>query len=133
LPKEHRLTSARDFKAVFARGRPYAHGLVIVKVLRSSPAQPSRFAFSTSAKLGKPVARNRAKRLLREAVRLLGDRIVQQGYDAVLIARPPVREAGFAEVSQAVQELLRKAGLIQAENVEQPGSRSSSLREFPQP
>lgn len=112
LPKQHRLTSTREFKALFAGGRTYVHRLLVLKVLPKKREQPSRFGFLTSAKLGKAVLRSRARRLLREAVRLLAPRLEQRGYDLALIARPAIREADFAEVSRAVEELFRRAGLL---------------------
>lgn len=115
LSKQHRLVSNRDFKRVFAGGRTHVHRLLVLKVLTTSAEHSSRFGFSTSTKLGNAVVRNRAKRLVREAVRLLGGRVKQCGVDVVLVARPAIREAGFAEVSQAVEELFRKSGLLAVE------------------
>lgn len=115
MPKEHRLTSRRDFKAVFDRGGTYVQRLLVLKVLQKRKEEPARFAFSASSKAGKAVQRNRAKRLIREAVRLLDGQIRQTGYDAVLIARPPVVNLGLAEVSRVVEELFRKAGLLEGE------------------
>lgn len=112
LPRQHRLTSRREIKAVFAGGKTYVNKLLVLKLLRAAEEQPGRIAFSTSAALGNAVMRNRARRLLREAVRLLIDKIEQHGYSAVLIARPPIKEAVLAEVSRAVEELLQKAGLL---------------------
>ncbi|MHB0999588.1 MAG: ribonuclease P protein component [Armatimonadota bacterium] len=112
LQKQHRLTSSRDFKRVFAGGRTYVHRLLILKIMPTVGEQPSRFGFSTSTKLGNSVTRNRAKRLFRESVRLFGDTLNKSGYDAVIIARPPVREADMADISRAVAELFRKAGLL---------------------
>lgn len=114
LQKEHRLTNSRDFRKVFAGGRTVVHRMIILKVLPRPTDQPCRFGFSTSSKLGGAVVRNRAKRLLREAVRLLGGNVRQSGYDSVMIARPPIREASFPEVSRAVTETLTKAGLLDA-------------------
>lgn len=113
LTRQHRLGSSREFKAAFAGGRTYAHRLLILKVLPTASGNPSRFAFSTSAKLGNSVARNRAKRLLRESLRLLGERVKQQGYDAVLIARPPLRGMHFNDVMGAVERLLCEAGMLE--------------------
>lgn len=113
LAKEHRLTSSRDFKAVYAGGRTYVHRLLVLKVLPRNREQPSRFGFSTSSKLGNAVVRNRAKRMLREVVRLMGERVKQQGRDAILIARPPVREARMEDIRRVVEELFRKAGLLE--------------------
>ena len=114
LRKQHRLVSRREFKTVFAGGRTYVHRLIILKVVLTSEDSLSRFAFSTSAKLGKAVARNRAKRLLREAVRLLDYRLKQRGYDVVLVARSSFGEVKLAEVSAAVEELFQKAGLTRS-------------------
>jgi ribonuclease P protein component len=116
LPRQHRLTENRDFKRVFSTGKSHVHRLLILKV-RPRPVEcPGRWGFSTSAKLGNAVTRNRAKRLVSESVRLLGNQVRESGYDAVLIARPPIRESSMAEVARAVQELLQKAGLIEAEH-----------------
>ncbi|MHB1458048.1 MAG: ribonuclease P protein component [Armatimonadota bacterium] len=112
LQKQHRLTSSRDFKRVFAGGRTFVHRLLILKLMPTVGERPARFGFSTSTKLGNSVVRNRAKRLFRESVRLLGDDMKLSGYDAVLIARPPVRECSMAEISRAVAELFRKAELL---------------------
>lgn len=112
LQKQHRLTSSRDFKRVFAGGRTFVHRLLILKLMPTVGEHPARFGFSTSAKLGNSVVRNRAKRLFRESVRLLDGILRQSGYDAVLIARPPVRESSMAEISRAVAELFSKAELL---------------------
>lgn len=112
LPEQHRLTSGRDFKTIFARGKTFTHRLVVLKLLARKGEEPARFGFVTSSSLGKAVSRNRAKRRLREAVRLLGDRVYLRGYDAVLIARPSVRESEFSEITRAVEELFLKAGIV---------------------
>lgn len=112
LQKQYRLTRKRDFKTVFAGGRTYVHKLLILKVLHRRGEQLGRYGFVTSANVGNAVTRNRAKRLIREAVRLLGEQAQQTGSDVVLIARPTAREATFAEISQAIQELFRKAGIL---------------------
>jgi len=117
LPKEHRLTDNRDFKTVFATGKTYVHRLVILKVRPVAGKRPGRWGFSTSSKLGKAVIRNRAKRLLRESVRVLLGQLRRTGYDVVLVARLPIRETTFAELSQVIAELLKKAGLFETDSV----------------
>jgi len=113
LPKEHRLTSNRDFETVYKRGKGYVHRLLVMRVLKRDGPQPPRFGFSTSPKLGTTAVRNRAKRQLREAVRSLRAEIRGEGFDAVIIGRPAIRRSAFAEIRVAAQELFRKAGLVE--------------------
>ena len=71
----------------------------------------NRYGFAVSRRVGKAVVRNRVKRLLREATRLRHDRI-QPGWDIVFIARAPSSQADFQEVDRAVEDLLRRASLL---------------------
>ena len=61
--------------------------------------------------MGTAVKRNRAKRLLREAVRSLLPSIAP-GWDILLIARPPLLACKMPEVREALLMLLRRAELV---------------------
>ena len=52
-----------------------------------TPADAIRFGLTASKKVGKAVARNRARRRLREAARALLPELGRPGWDYVLIAR----------------------------------------------
>ncbi|MER3404794.1 MAG: ribonuclease P protein component, partial [Chloroflexota bacterium] len=69
-----------------------------------------RFGFVAPRRLGKAVVRNRARRLLREAARLLLP-LVEGGWDIVLIAREPIREVKMQQVREALEQTLRRAGI----------------------
>lgn len=73
----------------------------------------SRFGFSASRKVGGAVQRNRARRLLREAVRLQVD-VIRSGWDLVFVARPAMATARFSEVAEACTRLLRRARLLRS-------------------
>jgi ribonuclease P protein component len=116
MNRKFRLTSPKDFKRVRRTGTSYAHPLV---VLLASPntIQRSRFGVTTSRALKKAVDRNRAKRLLREALRRRLPQ-VRPGWDVVLIARAELPHKPWREVEQAVDDLLTRADLTT--NVEEP-------------
>jgi ribonuclease P protein component len=73
---------------------------------------PARAAWVTGRRVGGAVARNRARRLLREAWRALAPG-VEEGHDVVLVARGPVGRARAPELTEEIEELLRRAGLIE--------------------
>jgi ribonuclease P protein component len=50
---------------------------------------------------------------MREATRLR-QAMVADGWDVVIIARQPMREADFHQVDRAVEQLLRRGGLLKA-------------------
>jgi ribonuclease P protein component len=130
LPKRHRLKSRTDLLRVRRYGRPFRHPLAILLVIEAAQASspekenaqlkdlpPSRFAFSASRRVGSAVARNRGKRLLREAVRLQLDHI-NPGWDCLVIVRETTPESDFAAVKTAVDTLLSRACLV---SVPSPG------------
>jgi len=112
MKKRFRLTKNSDFQRVYKKGRSWAHPLLVLCVLRND-LDYSRFGFSASKRLGGAVVRNRAKRLMREATRLR-QTMIADGWDVVIIARQPMREANFHQVDRAIGRLLRRARLLKA-------------------
>ena len=117
MQRKFRLTRSEDFKRVRRSGKSYAHPLVVMIVQihdkRSSPVDQPRLKVGVAAgrTVGTAVYRNRAKRLLREAMRTLIPNIAS-GLDLILIARPGLASATLEETRRALLTLLRRAQIL---------------------
>jgi ribonuclease P protein component len=90
------LRKRADFLAAARARRASTPGFTLQARLRDSleaDAALVRVGFTCSRKVGNAVARNRAKRRLREAARLTLPRLGHPGWDYVLIGRPEVTAA----------------------------------------
>ena len=88
-PQPETLKKRRDFLAAARARRWAAPGLVLQARPRGEDRAeaPPRVGYTCSKKVGKAVERNRAKRRLREAARVLIPRLGRPGWDYVLIGR----------------------------------------------
>ena len=104
------ITSDRDFRRIYKRGRSYAGPLVVVYAERDRSSR-SRLGITVSAKIGKAVVRNRIKRRIREAYRSLEDSITP-GVSLVIVARSRATQAAYADIAGALRHHLDKLGLL---------------------
>lgn len=110
MQRKFRLTRSEDFKRVRRSGKSYAHPLVVLIVQKND--QPRvRVGVAAGRTAGTAVYRNRAKRLLREAMRPLIPHIAP-GVDLILIARPGLTAASFEDARQALSSLLQRAEIL---------------------
>lgn len=116
MQRRFRLRSKREFQQVYDRGRSVANRVAVLYAVRLGPGV-SRVGFAAGRKLGGAVARNRAKRRIREAVRLLWPQ-VKDGWGAIFIARAAALDMPFAELQRQVRELLVRAGLLRGAGAE---------------
>jgi ribonuclease P protein component len=123
--RRYRLRDQERFKRVRQTGASYAHPFFVLYVLPNN-LPISRSGFVTSRRIGKAAVRNRVRRRMSEAVRLLWD-LIEPGWDMVWIARPAISGAEFAALQQASVRLLRRAGIMQTGH--DPTVREQSLRE----
>lgn len=112
MDRRYRLTNSSDFKRVRHTGQSFAHPFVLL-IVSKNQLDHARFGFTAGKSVGNAVQRNRAKRRLREAFRLLLPRITP-GWDVVAIARPAISGASWEELQKAISTKLDQAGLIDA-------------------
>jgi ribonuclease P protein component len=79
-------------------------------------SEAPRIGFSVSRRVGGAVVRNRARRVLREAVRPLIPRLV--ACDIVVVARAPVVGAGVADLERSLADAAARAGLLRTDHKE---------------
>ena len=104
-----RLKTREEFLHVRGGTRYVAPSLVLQARRRNGePAELARFGFTATKGLGGAVVRNRARRRLREAVRLTGPAHAVEGYDYVLIAREGTVKRRFTELIKDLERALAK-------------------------
>ena len=111
-----RLKRRAEFLRVAARGAKAPMPGLVLQALPRNDAAPARLGFTVTKKVGNAVVRNRTKRRLREAARLvLRDQVVRgsalAGVDLVLIGRDGTRSRPFPALIDDVRRALKRAGV----------------------
>lgn len=107
LQKKLRLRQKSEYKTVFNLGTSYVNKYVVIYVLSG----PRKFGFIASKKVGNSVQRNRAKRLLREVIRL-NMSVIEEDRQIILIARSRIRGVSYSEIERSLKQTLAKAKLL---------------------
>jgi len=112
VQRRFRLSRSEDFKRVRRTGKSYAHPLVVLVVQQASDSKKQiRVGVAAGKTTGTAVHRNRAKRLLREAMRPLLASIAS-GWDLILIARPALVTSTLTDTRSALTNVLTRAKLL---------------------
>jgi ribonuclease P protein component len=108
-----RLLKRRDFVAV-SDGLTWAVPSVVAQMAPQKIPHPNpRLGFTCTKKLGNAVARNRIRRRLKEAARLVAAPYLRAGNDYVLVGRQAALNRGFEELKKDIISAL--------ENIHTPG------------
>jgi ribonuclease P protein component len=109
LPK--RLQRRSDFLRLAAQGRKLVRPGFLLQAVAEMPETRSelRVGFTATKKLGNAVTRNRAKRRLREAARLVLAERPDLAAELVLVARRETGSIEFAKLRRNLEAALNEA------------------------
>ncbi len=107
-----RLTRRAEFLLVAAKGRKAPMPGLVLQALKRDDNAPARLGFTVTKKVGNAVIRNRTRRRLKEAARLLLRDQPVAGADLVLIGRDATRSRDFAALQADLRRALGKAGVL---------------------
>ena len=107
LKRKFRLHSKSGFQAIFENGGNYSVKHVAIYILKG----PKKFGFIASKKIGNSVQRNRARRLMREVVRLHLSEI-RNDIQIIFIARVRIRGVSYLEVEKSMMNMLKRANAL---------------------
>jgi ribonuclease P protein component len=107
-----RLTRRAEFLRAAAKGRKAPMAGMVLQALPRDDQGPARVGFTVTRKIGNAVIRNRIRRRLKEAARLVLAEHPVSGVDLVLIGRAVTRERDFSALQEDLRRALAKAGVV---------------------
>ncbi|MGB9792719.1 MAG: ribonuclease P protein component [Thermacetogeniaceae bacterium] len=110
LSPERRISSAEDFKRVYAEGKGI-RGRFLTLRFAEGRGEKTRFGLAPARKIKSAVLRNRAKRRLREICRAYLDEI-KDSFDVVINIKKEAVDASFEDLKKDFLSVMRRAGLL---------------------
>jgi len=107
---KRKLSKTSEFKRVFSEGRRIEGKNLIIFILKND-YDFNRLGIIVKKEIGKAVVRNKIKRRLREASRLLNKKLLP-GYDIIVLAKNNIRESNFFEICHDLERLLIKGNFF---------------------
>jgi ribonuclease P protein component len=104
------LTHSTDFQRIKQSGNSFNNAFMVLLVADNNLGY-SRFAVAAGRSIGNAVCRNRVKRRLRACLDEVAN-LVKPGWDLIIYARRPVLTSKYADIFQALKNILQSADLI---------------------
>jgi ribonuclease P protein component len=111
LRKSERITRKFEYSSVISQRNTTAGEYLRAYLLIEQGAK-RKAGFIAGKKVGPAVARNRARRLLKESYRRLKSELREQGFKVVFVAAPGISDARLDDVEADMRRILSKMGLM---------------------
>ena len=105
------LNQNKDFRSLYYRGKSNVSPFLVMYV-RKNRYGFNRIGITSGKKIGGAVERNRCRRLIREAYRLISPEIVGS-WDIVFVARTRTATASMQQVKAAMTVQMKKLSMLQ--------------------
>jgi len=127
--KINKLRQNRDFRILYGRGKSRVHSLLVTYALRQSKKSnirlgpgmsqmktdklpgASRIGITAGKKTGGAVLRNRSRRVICEAYRML-KKEVAPGWDIVFVARTRTSQVKSGQIYRVMEKQLGELGVL---------------------
>jgi ribonuclease P protein component len=110
LPRHNRLKESSDFDNIFKKGRKLSTSLFLLAYVNRGDEKPTRIGVVAGKKVGGAVQRNRAKRIMREASKVVLERLPLK-MDMVIIANSNILSLTSAGLADTLRNLIAKIAL----------------------
>jgi len=107
---KRKLSKTSEFKKVFSEGRRVEGKNLVIFVLKND-YDFNRMGTIVKKETGKAVDRNKIKRRLKEAARILNKKLLS-GYDIIVLAKNDIRKANYFEIHYDLESLFYKGKLF---------------------
>lgn len=112
--KINAICENRDYRRIYSRGKSIVTPSVVIYISKNR-RQELRVGITTSKKIGNAVKRNRARRVIREAVRELLPNI-KKGNDIIIVARAKTPYQKSTHIKAILLKQLKSSGIYYEEN-----------------
>ena len=113
LKREYRLKKKYMFAYCYKTGK-VAHAKSCLMYYTPSKNKNVKIGISVSKKVGGAVSRNRARRVIREAITPFLESI-NKNYNLVFVARENIISFSYHDIQRDIEYMLKKAGIYSEE------------------
>lgn len=110
MVKKEIISKNRDFRRVYTKGKYFSSPVLITYIIKNR-LNSTRVGITASKKTGNAVKRNRSRRIIREAFRILKSK-VKSGFDIIFVARAKTNEVKTGDVLKDMEYELYKLGVL---------------------